>query len=250
MPKGESTHISKKEFKIFCLEVFLALGLWAVEKTIWSVSVCLILMGLIVIPMVRYSEWVQKNKISMTLAFIAWYTFLLVFGWQVWPSKPLHGNVILRARIIEADPIFPYHTGKPILNIWFKNAGAISVRNLQFVGRIDLAPVVKSEDELFTEFKSNITFLPVDITLEPGPQDEFVRFKTITTIRDLTQDDVTALSGRAPKLKLCPLAAILWEDSTGLYESDYCGCLVPQLLPNTTPPIGVCQGHNGETRIR
>jgi hypothetical protein len=246
MPKSESTHISKKEFKLFCLGLLFSLALWALEKTRLSVSICVGLMALTVIPMVKYSEWIEKKKISKALAFVLWYAVLGVFGWSVWPKEHLHGSIARRVDSLLVEPLFPYHTGKAKLNIFYKNVGTAQIRNRRFDGKLEIVPVSMNEDELFTEFKNKASFSPGENDLPPNSPE---LFKTIYS-RDLTEQDVSLLSGPVPVMKMCAVSAILWEDDTGQYESDLCGCMEPQRHAGAIPPFGFTRGHNGEWRTR
>ncbi len=203
-------------------------------------------MVLIVIPIVRYSEWIQKEKIPKLLAFALWYAFIGAFGWHVWPKGHLHGSIARRVTELRVEPFYPYHAGKAKMNVYYKNAGTAQIRNTKFNGSIELVPASTNEDELFAEFKKKVSFSPVENDLAVNAA-EF--FKTIYS-RELTQQDVNLLSGATPMMKMCAVSAFLWEDDTGQYESDLCGCMEPQRHAGAIPPFGYTRGHNGEWRIR
>lgn len=243
---AESTHISKKEFRMFCLEVVIALALWALQKNPISVSICLILMAAIAVPIVRYSEWVQRKKVSKKLAFVLSYAAIGIFGWFVWPRVPVHGTIAQEVHDFPLEPFFPYHPGKAKMNVYYRNAGNALVRNTKFVGEIKIVQSEMSEDELFSDFIGKASFSPTENELPVNSQ---TFFKTIYS-RDLTPQDVNLLSGPTPMSKMCAVAAIRWEDETGQYESDLCGCMEPNRHPGATPPAAMCQGHNGVWRTR
>ena len=167
---------------------------------------------------------------------------------RFWDQIPVHHNDVIARRVTElrVEPFYPYHAGKAKMNVYYKNAGTAQIRNTKFNGSIELVPASTNEDELFAEFKKKVSFSPVENDLAVNAA-EF--FKTIYS-RELTQQDVNLLSGATPMMKMCAVSAFLWEDDTGQYESDLCGCMEPQRHAGAIPPFGYTRGHNGEWRIR
>jgi hypothetical protein len=247
MPKSESTHIPKKDLKLFCFAGVMSCVLWALEKNPWTIIICLTAMALFLFVPVWDLPWARDKRARRWVALLLAYLAICAFGWSVWPKSRLHGSIARRLTELLVEPFYPYHPGTAKMNVYYKNVGTAQVRNVKTSGKVELVQASANEDELFSEFKSKASFSPVENDLPPNSPEFFI---TIRSSRILTEQDVNLLNGPVPMMKMCAVSAILWEDDTGQYESDLCGCMEPQRHPGAIPPFAFSRGHNGEWRTR
>ena len=235
--------LSRGDFSLFCLAGAISCLLWLLQRSSWSVLLCLLGMFVFLIRPVWYFPWINKTTRRRVLSLVATAAGILVLGWRVWPYEFPHAHIELRLAVLDVEPFFPYHTGIAKANVFWRNSGNARARNNRFDGRIKLVPAAITESELFRDFKDKASFSPTDDFVEINARPVF---KTIYGEEPLSMEDVAALNGPTPTKKMCFLSAVQWEDDTGFFESDLCGCMEPQRHPGAIPPMAFCAGHNGE----
>lgn len=180
-----------------------------------------------------------RRVITLLIASLA----IVFWGYKIMPMR--HGGRTKRIQGRPTDPVFPYHVGKPKLDVWYTNDGDTPIHNVRMAGEIRVVPTTATEDELFADFKQKTSFGPAENEMAPNAPE---LFKTLYAREEITPQDIGLLSGPTPQKKLCAVAAFLWQDDTGQYESDLCGCMEPNRNPGAVPPFGYSKGHNGTWR--
>jgi len=232
--------ISGGDFAMFCLAGAIACVLWLLERSPWTVCLCLLGMFLFLVFPIWHLPWIKKSKSRRVAAEIILAVAIIWIGYELFPLR--HGNLARRIEGRPTDPVFPYHAGKPKLDVWYTNTGEKPIRNARIAGEIRIVPVTITEDEMFADFKQKASFVPTENEIAPNAPEGF---KTLYGREEIVDGDIALLSGPAPQKKLCAVAAFLWQDDTGQYESDLCGCMEPNRNPGAIPPFGYSKGHNG-----